>query len=892
MNRTAAVARDVLRRAVCVACALAVTAAPVQGAVIPITNTLDSGAGSLRAAITASNALGGDTLQWQAGSGGILSLFSDATLNVNTTLDVTAAPASVAIQGADLGMPGVTTFINGTVAQPWTISTNLFGSSSLVKTGAGTLLLSGGNSYVGGTTLSAGTLGVYNSGSLGSGGTLTFDGGTLQIESPTTAFSDGRLISINATGGTIDTAGSTATFSGVISGLGALTQSTTGTLILSGINTYTGGTTVTGGGVLSVAVDGNLGGAAGVLTLNNGTLQAFQPLASGRAITLGAGGGIIDTNGYQTTLSGAIGGACPTCGLTKINSGTLILAGANNYGGATAIQGGILQLGANDALPAGTALTMSAGTLFQLNGFSQATNVLGAVSNAGMIDVGGGTLKLNTYTGAGTLATVIQNGVTPITGTGAATLTGGTLQVTLVNTPAHPIAKAGDTFTPMTAAGGFGGTTFASVVSNSAALSFTPAYVGNNVVLTVNLVPFATLAASGNQAAIGGALEPLRANPTGDSLVVMSRLYALDGARLQQALDQIGPVALGAMSGVSQASAGVQSSAVGRRMTALAGRPQVKAPNTMLAGGRVGGPMLASAPGDVEAQDPKSDDPNSPWGFFGSGVGSQGRLAEAHSDSGVQPGYAFNSAGVTAGGDYRLDEHLAIGAAFGYLHGHASLYTPALGTVDDDSAHLGVYAATFGRRWHLNGYLGGATDAFTTQRGIIFADIARMATGHPHGTELNASFDGSFDLPTRDYGTFSPFAGLNYDRLMMGAFTETGADSLDLSVSPQTAESLRSSLGLKDSMRFEDGGQAYIPYVSAAWRHEFKTQSRPIDAQLASGTGSFQTKTGAFARDGTLVGLGIAVELSRRFTLKADYTGDFRSHFLENAFEGTVRFRF
>ena len=881
-----------MKKLLAAGCALALAAAPLQAATIAVTNTLDAGAGSLRAAITASNPAGGDTIQWQAGSGGILTLLSNTpAVNNNTIFDATLAPAPVVLMGAAMGLAGATTFFNNTPAQAWSISTSLFdsgGAGQLGKTGTGTLLLSGGNTYSGGTTISAGTLGAYSASSLGSGA-LTFNGGTLQIEQ--TGYSDGRLITLNPTNGTIDLAGSTAAFSGAISGAGSLTVISSGTLILSGANAYTGGTTVTGKAVLNVASDGNLGGAAGVLTLNNGgTLQPSSDFASARAITLAGTGGVIDTQGFSVALSGGIGGGAVP--LTKVGSGALTLSGVNTYTGGTNLQQGTLLLGANNALPTTGPVTLSAGTSLGLNGFDQ-TNALGAVSNAGLMALGANSVNLaGGYTGAGTISATLRPGVTPINGSNV-NLTGSTLVFSLAPLAAGSTFKPGDTYTPVSSPAtltGSAGTV--TIVSKAAAIALDPTYSANTLVLTVRMIPFATVAAGSNQALVGGALEPLRANPTGDSAAVLANLYQLDTAGLRAALDQIGPASLGAMSGVSQANAGVQAGAVARRATALAGRPELKAPDTLLAGGRLGGPLLASAPGDVEPGDRRDQSPNTPWGFFGSVVGSNGRLTEGHNDAGNEPGYAFNSAGVTAGGDYRLNEHFAAGAALGYLHGHASILSPGSGTVDDSSEHLGVYGAGFGRRWHLNGYLGGAADSFTTRRGIAFANLSRTATGHPHGAELNASVDGSFDLPTRDYGTISPFAGLNYDRLMMSAFTETGADSLDLSVAPQTAESLRSSLGLRESIRLEDGGTAYLPYVSAAWRHEFKSQSRPIDAQLASGTSSFRTMTGGFAKDGTLVGFGLAVELSKLFALKFDYAGDFRSHFIENTYDLTARLRF
>src|SRR5262249_45341328 len=104
-----------------------------------------------------------------------------------------------------------------------------------------------------------------------------------------------------------------------------------GTTILTATNFYSGGTAINGG-VLAVAADANLGGAASGLAFGGGTLQFLSGFTTTRAVTVNAGGGAFDTNGNNATLAGTISGAG---GLTKIGSGTLTLSGASSYSGAT-----------------------------------------------------------------------------------------------------------------------------------------------------------------------------------------------------------------------------------------------------------------------------------------------------------------------------------------------------------------------------------------------------------------------------------------------------------------------------------------------------------------------------------------------------------------------------
>ena len=75
--------------------------------------------------------------------------------------------------------------------------------------------------------------------------------------------------------------------------------------MLTAANTYTGGTTLSGG-TLSIASDANLGAAAGGLTLNGGTLLTTADLTSARAVTLGAAGGTIDNGGHTAIVRGRL----------------------------------------------------------------------------------------------------------------------------------------------------------------------------------------------------------------------------------------------------------------------------------------------------------------------------------------------------------------------------------------------------------------------------------------------------------------------------------------------------------------------------------------------------------------------------------------------------------
>ncbi|NKW10840.1 hypothetical protein HGG76_21805 [Ochrobactrum tritici] len=130
-----------------------------------------------------------------------------------------------------------------------TIDNVIVGVDGIAKTGAGTLVLNANNVYSGGTRISAGALSVSSDSNMGdANGGLTLDGGTLRITG--TGFSQtARSVTMTGNGGGFDIADAAARFtlSQALSGSGALVKSGDGTLVLSGANSYSGGTLVSGG---------------------------------------------------------------------------------------------------------------------------------------------------------------------------------------------------------------------------------------------------------------------------------------------------------------------------------------------------------------------------------------------------------------------------------------------------------------------------------------------------------------------------------------------------------------------------------------------------------------------------------------------------------------------
>ncbi len=305
---------------------------------------------------------------------------------------------------ASIGTGDVTIAESATLAlSQGTLDNNVTGEGQIVKSGSDELIVTGDNNYSGGTTITGGTLTADHADSLGTGAIA--NSGVLQV-------GEGEL-------------------ENTLSGAGSLVKTGTGELTLSGDNSYSGTTTITGGtltadhadslgtgtiansGVLQVGegeLENTLSGTGSLVKNGTGelTLSGDNTYSGGTTITGGTltadhadslGSGDIDNNGVLQVGEGELKNTLSGTGsLVKIGTGELTLSGDNTYSGGTTIDDGVLIADNADSL----------GT--------------GAVANNGVLQVGEGELK-NTLSGTGSL---VKIGTGELTLSGDNTYSGGT----------------------------------------------------------------------------------------------------------------------------------------------------------------------------------------------------------------------------------------------------------------------------------------------------------------------------------------------------------------------------------------------------------------------------------------------------------------------------------
>jgi autotransporter-associated beta strand protein len=313
----------------------------------------------------------------------------------------------------------------------------LSGAGSLIKAGSGTFTLSALNTYTGGTTVNEGSLWLSggnnrlsSTGAIAASGGVLDLGGYLQSTSGTVTFSSGTVQNgtLNATGQAFD--GQAGNVSAVLAGTQALSKSGTGALTLSAANTYSGGTTVSGGSLL-LSGGGNRLSLTGAVTAAGGVLDfgGYSQSTSG-VVTLS--GGTLQNGTLTSALSafdaqsGSVSAVLAgTVALNKTTAGALTLSAANTFTGGTTVSAGSLLLsGGSNRLSIAGAITAAGGVL-DLGGYTQTTG--------GNVTFSGGVVQNGTLTSGGTAFIAQSGSVSAVlagtqalvkSGTGALTLSG------------------------------------------------------------------------------------------------------------------------------------------------------------------------------------------------------------------------------------------------------------------------------------------------------------------------------------------------------------------------------------------------------------------------------------------------------------------------------------
>ena len=813
----------------------------------------------------------------------LTSNLASSSVTNHGTLDVSASTADISMN--NLSGDGTVLLGNHSLNL-----NHVSGSYTGVIAGNGGLVLSNGNetltginTYRGGTTIDHSVLSVSSEANLGAAsGAVSMDGGTLAITGHTFS-GTARAITVGSDGGTLDIADTANSFTitTALNGSGALTKSGAGGLVLTGNNSYGGGTTISAGSVqignggTTGSITGNVvnngvlifdrsdavsfGGAisgsgslikegAGTLTLtgthsstgitsvNAGTLVADSSSLSG-AVTDSAA--LVFNQSSNGTFNGAISGNGT---ITKTGAGLLVLdSNSSSFTGITTVQAGTLEVGDATTPSAylGGDVTVNSGGMLRGHG-----TIGGNVSNSGTVWAGGsiGTLMVNgnyvqTANGVLEVEATPDGQASLVKVSGTANLAGSALVV----------ADSGNwlphtQYTVLTAAGGVSGQ-FASASSNFVFLTPTLSYGNNDVSLTLqrNNIDFNAVAKTPNEFAVATSLNKLNyGNVVYDALL----LSHADTAR--KAFDQL--------SGEIHASI---------RTAIMDDERNVR---------DVVANHLLNGTQDNDSQTGVMDNGVAVWTTATARGGS-------HQGDGNASTLDANGDSMLLGMDAPIGDVAHIGGVFGT--GNLSDNIGALASsAHVHTRHAGLYASVQTGSFHLMGGAFYGWQNVNTDRHLSFPATAGIANSQSHANTVQAYVDGSYVF-TLSHGTLAPFVDVAAQRLHTDAFAESGTAAA-LTGQAQSDTQTYGTLGLRGALQL-NAQNTVQAHASLGWQHAWGDTNATAAMQLISGSDAFTVQGVPVARNATAITAGLRILATPHLSLDATYNGQFAARVNDQA---------
>jgi outer membrane autotransporter protein len=277
------------------------------------------------------------------------------------------------------------------------------------------------------------------------------------------------------------------------------------------------------------------------------------------------------------------------------------------------------------------------------------------------------------------------------------------------------------------------------------------------------------------------------------------------------------------------------------------------------------------------------------WGVWGGAIGATGSIA-GNSNAGTM---TYNAGGFAAGIDRKITEDVLLGFTLGYSSGNQ--WTSGFsGRGSASTVQAGLYASFLKGPVYVDGLLGYAYSNNQLTRQIAIPGLSqRIATGSTGANQFFGQVEAGyrFDLGGIAEAYITPFARLQGSTATQNGFTESGADSLNLTVASQTTNSLRSVIGAQVGGAVDMGWRDKLAaQFKLGWSHEFASTDRPVTAAFAGAPALPFTTFGAVPnRDGVVLGVNATTAIAERTSVYFRYEGEIAGQ--DNMHSGTVGVR-
>lgn len=254
-------------------------------------------------------------------------------------------------------------------------------------------------------------------------------------------------------------------------------------------------------------------------------------------------------------------------------------------------------------------------------------------------------------------------------------------------------------------------------------------------------------------------------------------------------------------------------------------------------------------------------------------------------------GYDYDLYGGTIGYDYTFRNNLMLGLSFGTSRA-AIDFDGNSGDGSVKEVAGSVYGSYFFDNSYLQGVVSYGGNHFKNHRHLTVGSVTREAFSSHDGDTWSLYLDAGHKF-TVNRLAIVPFATLFYARLDEDGFTETGAESLNLTVNSRRTDALVAELGTRIGQAFRWLNGSLIPELRAAFSYDFDIDDRVITSSFAGAPGTYFSIQGKEVDQyGAVVGTGFTYLHDSGISASLSYSGEFREHGAAHVLAGELRYRF
>ncbi len=274
--------------------------------------------------------------------------------------------------------------------------------------------------------------------------------------------------------------------------------------------------------------------------------------------------------------------------------------------------------------------------------------------------------------------------------------------------------------------------------------------------------------------------------------------------------------------------------------------------------------VLSQAAADTAA----ANDPGfARWGFFATGTIGRGK----RDPNGENTGYDFDTAGITAGFDYRVRDNLVLGVSLGYTKQDTDLAQGG-GEVKTDGVSVSLYGSWYSERsWYLDAVLTHGRNSYDMKRYISYSaqtiggtsTVNQLARADGDGTQTALSISAGRDFQKGAW-SLSPYLRGSLTRIDFDGYEETmlanqPGSGLALGVESRELDSRTLVLGSRFAYTMSRDWGILTPHMHLEWEHEFKDDPDQITAYFRYDPLRTPIQIEGEALDGNYANIGIGV---------------------------------